>query len=291
MSYVCVNRISVSGPGPKVHQFRSDARRRLPYSLPKWTAVTFVAFSLERLCHKSCLPGPSSACIPFDAWHYLASAGPMAEWHGFARIVYELEVKNYEVYELLTPLSRTYSDLCFVDSQISLDSGEIMATYIARDRCSKWILSEARCNAHWERAAAYHGVAKLADAYEDDSVRSDAEEGMLAEALAHWDKRVLRTLRRWSFVRAIATDNRRQRTTQTARNCSKVVEIGPRTVKVLPDPIRRREAQLHSKNAAVHGEPAEYEQLSALRGAPGQDRHQPDGPEACQFRFYVYDVE
>ncbi len=154
MSYVCVNRISVSGPGPKVHQFRSDARRRLPYSLPKWTAVTFVAFSLERLCHKSCLPGPSSACIPFDAWHSLASAGPMAEWHGFARIVYELEVKNYEVYELLTPLSRTYSDLCFVDSQISLDSGEIMATYIARDRCSKWILSEARCNAHWERAAA-----------------------------------------------------------------------------------------------------------------------------------------
>jgi hypothetical protein len=56
---------------------------------------------------------------------------------------------------------------------------------------------------------------------------------------------------------AIATDNRRQRGTHVARNCSKVVGIGPETVKVLPDPIRRREAQLHSKNAAVHGEPAE----------------------------------
>lgn len=43
-------------------------------------------------------------------------------------------------------------------------------------------------------------VAHKEGAYEDDSVRSDAEEGMLAEALAHWDKRVLRTLRRWSFV-------------------------------------------------------------------------------------------
>jgi len=98
VSYVCFNRISVTGPRPKVHQFRSEARRRLPSSLRKWTDVTSVAFSLERLFQKNCLPAPSSAGIPFDAWHYFTSAGPVAEWHGFARIVYGLEVKNYELY-------------------------------------------------------------------------------------------------------------------------------------------------------------------------------------------------
>lgn len=200
MSYVCFNKIAVTGPRPKVLGFRSDARRRLPSSARKWTEVTSVAFSLERLFQKNGLQAPSSDGLPFDAWHYLTWAEPMAEWHGYARIEYGLEVKNYEVYELLAPLSRAYPDLSFVDSQISLDSGEIIAAYIARGRCSKWELSEERCDVHWECAAADHGVAKLEDAYEDDDVRQDAEQGMLEEALAHWDKRVLRTLRRWNSL-------------------------------------------------------------------------------------------
>lgn len=33
---------------------------------------------------------------------------------------------------------------------------------------------------HWQRAAKANGVEQLEDAYEDDGVRSDAEEGMLA---------------------------------------------------------------------------------------------------------------
>jgi hypothetical protein len=198
VSYVCFNRIAVTGPRPKVLGFRSDARRRLRSS--QWTDPTSVALSLERLFRRNRLPAPSSDGIPRDAWHYYTSVRPVAEWHGYARIVCGLEVKNYEVYELLSPLSRAYGDLCFVDSQISLDSGEIMAAYIARGRCSKWILSEERCDAHWERAAADHGVAKLEDAYEDDGVKYDAEEAMLAEAMAHWDERVLRTLRRRSSL-------------------------------------------------------------------------------------------
>jgi hypothetical protein len=68
--------------------------------------------------------------------------------------------------------------------------------YVARGRCSRWTLPEGRYNAHWNRAARENGFAKLDDAYEDDSVRSNAEKGMLAEALAHWDERVLRTLQR-----------------------------------------------------------------------------------------------
>ena len=79
-------------------------------------------------------------------------------------------------------------------ANLSLNSGEINAIYIARGRCSRWTLPQDRCDAHWRRAAREQGIANLEDAYEDDSVRSNAEEGMLAEAICHWDKRVLRAL-------------------------------------------------------------------------------------------------
>jgi hypothetical protein len=205
MSFVCFNRITITGTRPKVLRFRDDARRRLSPALKESLGEPYVAFSFERLFRKNRLPAPSPDGIPLDALrvgkdtlagHYFTSALPIAEWHGYARVEYEVEVKNYEIYNLLIPLSRSYPELCFVDSEISLDSGDINGMHIARGRCSRFALPEERCNEHWQRAAKEHGVAKLDDAYEDDSVRSDAEEGMLAEAMAHWDKHVLRTLQR-----------------------------------------------------------------------------------------------
>jgi hypothetical protein len=205
MSFVCFNRIAIMGPRSEVLRFRRDARRRLSPAFKKALDQPSVAFSLEHLFRKNKLPIPEPDGVPFDAFqigkdvlggHYFTSALPMAEWHIYARIEYEVEVKNYEIFNLLIPLSRCYPELCLVDSQLSLDSGDIDAMYIARGRCSRWTLPEERCNAHWERAAQENGVAKLEDAYEDDDVRSNAEEGMLAEAIAHWDKHVLRMLRR-----------------------------------------------------------------------------------------------
>ena len=204
MSYVCVNRIAIAGPRSEVLGFRADAHRRLSPALKELLGEPYVAFSLERLFRKNRLPEPSPDGIPFDTFQvgndilagdYFTSRLRLAEWHGYARIEYRVEVKNYEIYHLLIPLSRSYAELCFVDSEISLDSGKINAMYVARGRCSRWALPEDRCNAHWQRAGKENDVAKLGDAYEDDGVRSDAEEGMLAEAMAHWDKRVLRALR------------------------------------------------------------------------------------------------
>ena len=204
MSYVCSNRIAIAGPRTKVPAFRNDAHRRLSPALKEARGETYVAFSLERLFRKNRLPMPSPDGIPFDvfhigndilAGHYFTSRRPLAEWHGYLRIEFSVEVKNYEIYRLLILLSRSYPELCIVDSEISLDSGEINSMYVTRGRCSKWALPNDRCDAHWQRAAMENGVAKIEEAYEDDGVRSDAEEGMLAEALSHWDKRVLRTLR------------------------------------------------------------------------------------------------
>lgn len=140
MPFVCFNRIAVTGPRSEVLRLRGDARRRLSPSLEKALHLQYVAFSLERLFRKNRLPAPSSRGIPNDEGHYFTSTSRLTEWHGYTRIEYSLEVKNYEVHELLIPLSRSYVDLCFVDGEISLDSGEINGIYIARGRCSKWTL-------------------------------------------------------------------------------------------------------------------------------------------------------
>jgi hypothetical protein len=123
------------------------------------------------------MAAPSSDCIPGDTGfvHYYAFVEPMEDWHGYSRIVYGLEIKNYEVYELLKPLTAAYPDLCFVDSQLSLDDGEIMAAYVARGQCHKWILPGERREAHWEKAAREHSMTNLERAYEDDDVSSEAE--------------------------------------------------------------------------------------------------------------------
>jgi hypothetical protein len=137
-----------------------------------------VALSLERLFRKNGLPAPSSDGIPNDGGHYFTSGSRLTNWHGYARIDYGLEVKNYEIYELLMPLSRSYAELCFVDSELSLDSGEINAMYIARGRCSKWTLPEERSDAHWQRAARELGIPMMSISHSDlmpiSSERSDA---------------------------------------------------------------------------------------------------------------------
>ena len=197
MSTVFFNLISVSGPKHEVRRFRNDARRRLSPSVRKAGGVQQVDFSLEHLFAKHRLAAPSSDGIPQDAGHYFTTALPMTKWHTFARVLYEFEVKNNQMYVFLIPLSRCYAELCFVDSELCLDDGSVSSFYVSRGRVSTWDLPEDRQNSHWERAAKSHGFAELDDAcIADDNVRSDAETAMLTEGLTNWDDRVLRTLRK-----------------------------------------------------------------------------------------------
>ena len=131
MSYVCFNKIAIAGPRSKVLRFRDDAHRRLSQAVKESRGEPYMAFSLECLFRRNRMPIPSPDGIPFDAFrlgndivggHYFTSRLPLAEWHGYARIEYSVEVKNYEIYTLLIPLSRAYAELCFVDSEISLES-------------------------------------------------------------------------------------------------------------------------------------------------------------------------
>lgn len=198
MSTVYFNLITATGPRAAVLAFRHDARRKLSPSLQKAIGLPQVDLSLEQLFHKHRLEAPSDDGFPLDSGDYCTTARPMIKWNEYASAFYEFHVKNNQVHMFLVPLSRCYRELCFVDSEICLDDGSITGVYVSQGRASTWVLPEARQNSHWKRAAKKHGVASLDDAYEDDEVRSDAEDGMLVEALKHWDQRVLRVLRKRS---------------------------------------------------------------------------------------------
>ena len=194
MSVVYFNLILVAGPQRAVLRFRKDARQRLSPTLRKAFGTPQIDLSLDRLFRTHRLAAPSRKGLPGEDGHYHSSALPVTKWHSYDRALYEIEVKNYQIHELLLPLSQCYGALCFVDSEMCLDDGSIISVCVTEGRSATWALPEKRQTAHWKRAAKRHGVAKLTDAFEDDSVRSDAEDAMLSESLAHWDKRVLRVL-------------------------------------------------------------------------------------------------
>jgi hypothetical protein len=159
------------------------------------TGTSQVDLSVERLFRKNHLDPPSDDGIPSDEGHFFTTASRITKWHTFARVEYTLEIKNYQIHEFLILISRCYRELCFVSSEMCLDDVTTMSACITRGRASIWDLPEDRRNFHWERAAKIGGVDDLHDAYKDDSVRRDAEDGMRTEGLAHWDTRVLRILR------------------------------------------------------------------------------------------------
>ena len=68
MSYVCFNKIAITGPRSKVLGFRNDARRRLSQALKGSLGAPYVEFSLECLFRRNRLPMPSPYGIPFDAF-------------------------------------------------------------------------------------------------------------------------------------------------------------------------------------------------------------------------------
>ena len=126
----------------------------------------------------------------------MVDAERAVRWNRFSRARFRLEVKNYQIHELIGPLSRFYPALCFVNAELCLDDGTVLSAFAHRGRVTTWGLPERQSAAQWERAARAHEVKNIEDAYEDDDVREDAEFGMLEEALSHWDRRVRSALSR-----------------------------------------------------------------------------------------------
>lgn len=196
MSTVFYNLIAVTGSRVAVQAFCADARRAVSGKLAKIIGARQVDWSFEHLFRRH--PELARICgsPPCDDGHYLATAQGVARWGRYSRARFRLEVKNYEIHEVITPMSRFYPALCFVNAELCLYDSTVQAACAHRGRRTTWSLPETQSDAHWRRAARRHKVKTLDEAYEDDDVRHDAELGMLKGALSHWDQRVRAALTR-----------------------------------------------------------------------------------------------
>ena len=159
-----------------------------------WTGSRSVPLSFEKLFRLHPTLVTEAEEPPSDTGHYLPDRSRVRRWRRYYRTEYSLEVTNYEVHELVRPLSRGYPDLVFVVSELCGDDGGVVSVLLHGGRCRRWELSERGAERHWRVAANAGGVPSLDDAYEDEAVRSEAEGAMLDEALNRWDAQVLQAL-------------------------------------------------------------------------------------------------
>ena len=206
MSVVFFSRIAITGSQSGVHQFRKDARRVLPANLKKQLRIATIALSFEKLFRLHPELDYSEADPPGDEYHYIANSEASTRWHEFTQAHYTLEVANVQIHELLLPLSRYYPELAFVNSELCLDDSSVSSACTRCKRQYLWDLPEKQTEAHWKAAAEAEGM-DVETAYETDDcgVRWDAEDRMVRDGLAHWDKAVLRFLRRAPLERRVSS--------------------------------------------------------------------------------------
>jgi hypothetical protein len=107
MSTVFYNVVTVTGEPSAVDRLRCDARRALSGRLRK-SIGPHVDWSFEKLFQLH--PKLSDFCgePPADEWHYLVRGVRVAPWRQWSRAQFRLEVKNYQLHEMLRPLSKYY---------------------------------------------------------------------------------------------------------------------------------------------------------------------------------------
>ncbi len=165
MSTVFYNLFTITGEREAVRGVCADARRPISGKLSKTIGRRQIDWSFEKLFELH--PALSSICgePPSDEWHYGASAGTVSRWGRFSRARFRLEVKNYQIYELLRPLSKFYPAVYFANAELCLDDSTVMSAFAYRGRGVTWDLPESRSDTHWRRAALTHGVKDIEDAY------------------------------------------------------------------------------------------------------------------------------
>lgn len=193
MSTVFYNLIFVTGARRSVSAFCADARRRVRGELARAIGAKEVPWSFERLFELHRSLGGVCGEPPCDAWHYRAETCGVVRWSRFSRARFRLEVKNYQIHELIQPLSEFYPGLCFVNAELCLDDSTVMSAFAHRGAGATWDLPEGRQGVHWRRAARARGLG-AEEAYDNDDARNEAENGMLLEAAVHWNSRTRLTL-------------------------------------------------------------------------------------------------
>jgi hypothetical protein len=197
MSFECANAVTVTGSRADVMQFRADAIRPLSGLERRKLGKEFVEFSFEKLFRMHKITGESPD-LPGDGpeYDYFVETDPVHRWRGYARLWYSIVIKNYEIRDLLQPLSAMYPQLAFVNAQVD-EGSELVSAFIRCGRMTTWIPSHRSYEALWRKAAKKAGIAKFSDeVYDDDLIRMDVDNALYDAGREHWDAKVLSFLQR-----------------------------------------------------------------------------------------------
>jgi len=138
MSTVFYNLITLTGERDAVRAVCRDGRRPISGKLSKSIGTRRIDWSFEKLFQLH--PALSGICgePPRDEWHYGASAGTVSRWGRFSQARFRLEVKNYQIHEVLRPLSKFYPAVCFVNAESCLDDSTAKSAFAYRGRGVTW---------------------------------------------------------------------------------------------------------------------------------------------------------
>jgi hypothetical protein len=149
-----------------------------------WERASFSFQALYEIAHSAAKVEAEPPFDPYDlrAWPPRRLNARLFE----AR--YQFHTRNLEMAALIVELSRALPSLKFVLATLCLDDGSIESYRLWRGAQRRWNMPERRQEAHWDRARRRLGL-KADLVYEDDQATMMAEDGMLAEALDHWDSK------------------------------------------------------------------------------------------------------
>lgn len=183
------HRLIASGPSDEIKEFRRAVSHQVfrKTKLKKMAGRhEFVPISFAAMYAKCPTLVRIDPNLPYDP--YDISAWPKRVLpDGRVELRYQFHLRNIEFSAYLVPFSRLFLQLEFRLVIFCLDDSEIDSYLIRNGRARKYKLPDARSESHWDDARARFGIAGD-DIYDDDDARRFAEEGMLEEALDHWDR-------------------------------------------------------------------------------------------------------
>jgi hypothetical protein len=173
------------GPHTTVDLFRRQLRHRTTRSVARYNLRETSPFSFDRLYQLAPAAVRVEPEVPYDP--YDVSVWPVRRLsRGIGELRYQLHTRNIELLPFVRLLSKRFRTLTFRLVTVCLDDEEIASYRVCDGGVRRWILTQTRREAHWERARQKFGLTDD-KVYANDVAEHFAQESMLEEALGHWE--------------------------------------------------------------------------------------------------------
>ena len=245
------HRLVITGPARDLRRLRAGLATefaRVVEGKEYKELLPFSLLGLFTLAPDAYFDGPQDASEPYDirVWPMVRRSSRRIE------LRYQLHMRNDDLLEFLPFLSRKFKTLTFRMATLCLEDSEVDGFLVRDGKVNRWRLRGKRRDFHWDRAREKFKLAGD-DVYEDDDAELLAEDGMLEEALDHWEPQppsASRTRPRHWWNRPVVRDFMEQRELDVIEASEGMVEFDREERRQ-----RRRRTQGMTSAAAAAGAP------------------------------------